>query len=258
MVCTQLHGNVNAFYRSQTFLKDTDCFVNHRDQQTVYNEARSFNYFYRNLVDIGCNVLDTLYHFIGGGHARDNLNQLHDSCRVKEMHADNRTGQLAADFRDGQGRCIGSDQSIRTADVFNLLQQLHLCLQVLNRRLNNQVCITAAINICDGNLAVDFFKTFLGNSALRHHTLQRLLEQGTLLLKALAGNHTEADVITLCLCECLCDAQAHNARSNYCYFHTITSFHYMHPNGMIHCFVQRYPIQLVYLYVIFLTITMRL
>ena len=51
-----LHCNINVAWRSKTVGIDADCFVHHRNQDTVYNKARTFMYSDRSFIKLGHQV----------------------------------------------------------------------------------------------------------------------------------------------------------------------------------------------------------
>ena len=58
MVSTQLHSGIDTLYRSLALSLDTDSFVDHRDEDTVYYETSALFYLYRDLADLFRDLLN--------------------------------------------------------------------------------------------------------------------------------------------------------------------------------------------------------
>ena len=52
MVSAELHSGIDTLYGSNALSVDADCFVDHRNKDSVYNETSSLFYLYRSLADL--------------------------------------------------------------------------------------------------------------------------------------------------------------------------------------------------------------
>ena len=134
---TKLHSHVDILRGSGSCIENTDRLVDHRDQNSVYHEARSFLYLYRGLADLSCNGCDLVHHLLRGVLASDYLNQLHSVSRVEEMHTDHRSVKALADLCDGKGRGIGCKHAVLLHDALQLFENRLLDLHLLKRNLND-------------------------------------------------------------------------------------------------------------------------
>ena len=89
MVCTKLHSCVDTFNVSNSVCQDADTLVYHRDQDSVYNESRSFCNVYRSLAsEFLVRVEDSFSCFVRSRQSLNDLYQLHCRNRIEEVHSD--------------------------------------------------------------------------------------------------------------------------------------------------------------------------
>ena len=143
MVCTKLHCCVDALCGSNAVSQDANCFIDHRDQNSVDNESRSLSYFYRSLLQAFCCCDYCVLDFIGSCDALNDLDQLHCRNRVEEVHADDlcRSGCNSRDLCDGECGCVGCQDRVVLADLVQLCEQFLFLIHVLCGRLDDQIAV---------------------------------------------------------------------------------------------------------------------
>ena len=223
MVCTKFHRIINAFYRSNTFCINADCFINHRDKNPIYNKACCFVYLYRGLSDFFGNSFDFFYYFIRGIQSCNHFHKLHNRSRVEEMHTNYRTIQPCADFRNGKGRSIRCKDTVFFANILQFFKSLFLNIHNFKGSFYNQItvcadCLYARCNLCKESVCFflihfpfcdTFFKTFC-NFVFA-------------VCRKFFINVTKEYFISFCLGKCLCNTGTHCAGANNSYFHTRSS-----------------------------------
>ena len=117
MIGAQLHSLVNISHACGAVSINADCFVDHRDQDSVYHKTGSFLYLNGSLADLYCDSFDLLNHLIRRILTRNYLNQLHSVGRVEEVHTDHGPVKTCADLCDGQGRGVGCKHALRLNDT---------------------------------------------------------------------------------------------------------------------------------------------
>ena len=112
---TELHCAVNVRGACDVVRINADSFVDLRDQDTVDNKAGAFVYHDGALValcdDVMYGINDCIICADGAGY----LNQLHDMCRVEEVHTEDAGSTVrhsTGNFRDRQGRGVGADDAV--------------------------------------------------------------------------------------------------------------------------------------------------
>ena len=154
MVCTKLHSSIDTLSRSNTISKDANCFVNHRNQDTIYNKSGSFFYLNRCFTNFFCDSNYFIVYFICCVLAADNFNKLHNRSRVKEVHSDNRMRNACTDFCNGQRRSIRSENAVFFLyDILQFFECLFFNIHNFQSCLNNQITISTNVFYASCNLS---------------------------------------------------------------------------------------------------------
>ena len=221
MVCTQLHSCIDIFYACNAICIDTNCFVDHRNKDSVYNETSCFIYLYRSLADLNGDCFDLFHNLFRSVQTCNNLNQLHNRSGIEEMHADNRTIQASADLCDGQRGCVGSKDAVCLADVLQLFECLLLDLHVFQSSFYNQIAICAdGLNACC-DLSQNSVSSFLSHFAFCNSLLKALCNFLLAVCSELFVDIAKKYFIAFGLSESLCDAGTHCAGANNTYLHDV-------------------------------------
>ena len=96
MVGTQHHALVDVLGAGNAVGQDTNCLVDHRDENAVNDKTGSLVNGHGSLADLGGQVNDALGSFIAGELALDHLNERHAVGGVEEMAADELSGTAGA------------------------------------------------------------------------------------------------------------------------------------------------------------------
>ena len=220
MIGTELHGSVDAFDGGDALGVDADGLVDHRDQDTVDNEAGGFLDMDRNLAHL-LGDLNNLVNRLGGGVlAGDDFDQLHDGGRIEEMHADNRMLHAVGNLGDRERGGVGAENHTGLAELVELSKDVLLDLHILSDGLEDKVNIgnrfdlgggsDAGIDLIGGSL----LHLALGNSLVESllHVAHRLVEGGLL-----AGSQND---LIAGLSKRIGNAGAHGTGAKYTNFHS--------------------------------------
>ena len=172
MICAQLHRGVDVLRARLALCVNTDCLVDHRDKDSVYNESGSLAYLYRCLADLGGNRYYAVRHFLRSVQSCNDLNQLHNRSRVEEVHTYNVMLQACGNLGDGKGGGVGGEDTLRFADLVQLPEGLSLDIHVLHSRLYDQIAVAAdllcaGLDLCNDPVGVLFRHLALGHSLLK-------------------------------------------------------------------------------------------
>ena len=219
MVGAQHHGIINALNGGNAFGIDADSFVDHGDEDAVNNETGSFFDLYGGFADVFRDLLDGFYHLSGGIQAGDDFDQLHNRSGIEEMHADDGTIELSADFGDGEGGSIGGEHALGFADLGELLESLLLDLHILNGSLDDEVTILADLLGAGGDLGKDGIGSSLLHLALGHAAVQTLGDLVFAVSGKLFVDIAQENLVTIGLSKGLSDAGTHSTSANNTNFH---------------------------------------
>ena len=139
---TQLHSQVDVRRGSDAVSVDADCFVDHRDQDTVNNEACALVDSNRSLAQLLHQVKGKFEGLIIGQHGTGNFYQLHDMCRVEEVNADYlgcTAGNRTCDFCDGQSRGVGTNDAVLVQNAIQILQQIFLQIHSFQNNFHDEL-----------------------------------------------------------------------------------------------------------------------
>ncbi len=103
MVHAEFHHSVDRFSGANAFLEGKDRLIDHRAQDAIRDESRGIHSFHRFLTHLSSDLNDCLSRLIGCRKSADNLKQLHQGDRVKEMHPDHFIGAFCGGTDLGQG-----------------------------------------------------------------------------------------------------------------------------------------------------------
>ena len=146
----QLHSQVNVGRGSDAVSVDADCLVNHRDQDTVYNEACALVNSDRGLAERLHQLIGGLKCLVVGQHRTGNLNQLHDVSRVEEVYADNlccTCRNSACNFCDGQRRSVGTNDAVLVKNGIQILQQVFLQIHSLQNNFHDELGTSCVLTV---------------------------------------------------------------------------------------------------------------
>ena len=218
----QLHCAVNVFRRSDAVCNNTHCFVHHRDEHAVYNEART-------LVDGNRGLAEALHQLESGGeglfrglHCMNNLNQLHDLRRVEEVAADEAGCTMrnsGSHFGDRHSRSVGCEDRMRRADVVQLTEQVLLQIHALQNNLHDEVSIGSGLAVGRGlELGKKLILAALLHLALLDQEVEVACDTRYTTLKELILYVDQGNVVIVSHKD-LSDARAHVAGAEYTNIH---------------------------------------
>ena len=139
---TELHCAVNVRGACDVVRINADSFVDLRDQDTVDNKAGAFVYHDGALVALCDDVMYGINDCIICADGASYLNQLHDMCRVEEVHTEDAGSTVrhsTGNFRDRQGRGVGADDAVFVQNGIQLLHQFGFCLQLFVDAFQNEI-----------------------------------------------------------------------------------------------------------------------
>ena len=217
----------NAQQMLDAFLQDERRFVDHRNEDTVNDESRTFSDFDRRLAQRLADLDDRILRLSRCVDAGDDLDQLHAVSRVEEVHADDRMLDALSDLCYGQRRSIGREDAGILADLIQLAEQFLLRLHDLQDCLNDQVAVSEILIHACLQVALD-----LSSLVCRHlFTADQLVQLlGDLIDSALCPfdlDVTYSDVVAIGR-KCICDSLTHGSGAdNSNFFHDDVSSLYM-------------------------------
>ena len=223
MVCAQLHGCIDALHRRNAFGVNTDGLIDHWDQDPVYDKTGGLLHLYRRFSDLLRDLLYRLNRFGSRIQSRNDLHQLHHRSRVKEMHSHHMAVNACSDLCDGQGRGIGSEDTLRLADRVQLSEGLLLDLHIFNGSLHDQITVSADILYTCGDLCKDLICVLLGHLPLGDPFFKPFCDFIFTICSKRLINIAEHYFIALCLGKCLCDPGTHGSGSNHTNLHDSAS-----------------------------------
>ncbi len=163
-----------------------------------------------------------MYVFVGK-LSLDYFHQLHHGNRIEEMHADDpfRMPGNSGHLRDGQGRRVGSQYGIGTANGLQLLEDSELDVHVFGNGLDEQIMLLAILIVqrC-GDAPHGFLFAGLFHLAFFDQTVQTLFYRLHGAIHRVVRTAFHQYVIT-CLGKGLNDTMSHGARSDNANFHFI-------------------------------------
>ena len=226
MVGTELHCRVDTLDICNAFLVDHCAFVDHGDEDTVYDKAGSLVDFNRGLAEHLSDLLDFSNVRIRSICALDDLDQLHDRCGVEEVHADDGLLQAGADLRDGERRSVGC---IDAVFVFNdillqILEAVLLDVHDFKGSLYDEVgvcrdSVQTGLDLCKNSVCCVLGHLFLLDEAGKT-LLDLCLSSVSEFLLDVAEIYGIDSVV---LSECLSDSATHGTCTNDSYFHYFSS-----------------------------------
>ncbi len=137
-----LHSQIDVGRSRNAFCIDADCFVHHRDQDAVYNEARTLVDMDRSLAEGFHQLVSLAIGILRGLHAAGNLNQLHDVSRIEEMAADDLVRTIrncVGDLSDGECRGVGADDAVLRQNGVELFEKLFLQIHSLQNNFHDKL-----------------------------------------------------------------------------------------------------------------------
>ena len=137
------------------------------------------------------------------------------------MHSDNGSVKASADFGNGQGRCISSEDAVLLADILQLFESLLLDFHILQSSFNNQITICAdSLHTC-----CDFSKDSVSSSLLHFslcHSLRQSLSDSVLsVCSEFLIDITQKNLIPFCLSKSLRYTRTHCTCTNNTNLHLI-------------------------------------
>jgi len=143
MIASKLHSCIDIFSCCYAFVEDRNSFIDHRDQDPVYYESRSFLDLNRSLSKFTWQVSYDLVGLFWSQQSVDNLNQLHCRNRIEEMHADNfvRFACWHSDIGNWQWRSVWCDYALRLSQLIKFSEQSFLSFHVLSWCFNDQISV---------------------------------------------------------------------------------------------------------------------
>ena len=224
MISTKLHCSIDAFDIGNTFHLDESSFVDHGDQDAVYNETCSLVHLNGGLADLCGDLLDGVNGLLRSVHACDHLNQLHSVSGIEEMHTDHGSGQAVSDLSDGKAGSVGSKYALRLADLVKLTESGLLNSHILESSLNDQIAVSAKVFLQAGS---DLGKNAVNSLLSQFSFLNKLsVSLSDLVLTALCPfllDIAESNLITFNLSKCLCNALSHGTSTDNTYLHCSSS-----------------------------------
>ena len=219
----ELHRDVNIGRGSDAVSNDTHCFIHHRDQDTVYNKARTLVYSDRSLAQRSHQVERGLEGLVRGLDRASDLDQLHDLRRVEEVAADHliRTLDGSRQLGGGQSGGVGSEDRVRRADLIQLLQQVFLEIHALEDNFHNEVSVGSCLAVQRGlERAEQLVLVLLGHLLLLDQEGQVIGDGLDAAVEEFLLDVDHGDVVAVGQ-ENFRDARAHVAGAEYTNFHVM-------------------------------------
>ena len=223
MVCTKFHSCIDTLYGCNALSIDADCFVYHRDEDTVNYETSCLFYLNRCFTDFLGDLLNCFYVLRFCVKACDNLYKLHNRCRVEEVHTNYISLYCRADLCDRKGRCICSEDTLRFADLIKLFESLFFDRHVLDCSFYNEIAICTDFFCTCCDLSQDAVSSFLCHFSFCYHFFKCFSNSIFTICGKCLINIAEHYLIAFCLCECLCDTGTHGSCTNNTNFHGYSS-----------------------------------
>ena len=220
MISTQLHSSINTCDIGYTFHLDESCFVDHRDQDTVNYKTCCLVHLYGSLADLFRDLLDGIHGLCGSIHTCNYLYQLHAVCGIEEVHTDHRTGQSIADLGNGKAGGVGSEYTLRLADLVQLTEGGLLNFHVLECSFYDQIAVCTQVFLqTRSDLSYDSVNCFLGHFSFFYQSCIAFNDLCFAAFSPFLLNIAESYFISVYLGKCLCNALSHGTCTDNTYFH---------------------------------------
>ena len=174
MICAKLHRNINVSNTCNARCIYIDCFIDHRNEDSVYNEACCLVHLYRSLANLRSDAFDLLYQIRGCVRTSNYLYQLHSVCRIKEVHTNQRTVQSCTHLSDWKGRSISGKDTLWLYNVLQFLEGWLLDFHLLRRNLNHKIAVCTDIFQSCSDLCCDCICLLLCDLFLANEEVQIL------------------------------------------------------------------------------------